>query len=63
MPDSGIVNRNKNILDEARKNLEVLNLIEIRCLDNEDEVMNRLVEMELRDWDLFEKHHDQEEEA
>lgn len=56
-PDSGIANRNKIILEEASKTLKGPKLVGISCLGNEDEVMNRLVDMELRERDHFEKQH------
>lgn len=43
VPDKGIGNRNRLILEEAKKPLEVDKQVGLRCLGNEEELLNRLV--------------------
>ncbi|KAK9283612.1 hypothetical protein L1049_011862 [Liquidambar formosana] len=59
VPNSGIVNRNRILLEQANNTWELCQKIGIRCLGNEEEVIDRLIELGSRDWVQFEKYQEE----
>ncbi|KAK9273300.1 hypothetical protein L1049_018107 [Liquidambar formosana] len=54
--DGGIVNRNHLILQEAKDTWSVLQRAGFRSLANDHEILEKISELEDRDWELFENH-------
>ncbi|KAK9288371.1 hypothetical protein L1049_016825 [Liquidambar formosana] len=53
--DGGIANRNQLILQEANDTWNVMQRVGFRSLGNDQEILDKISELEVRDWEIFGK--------